>query len=135
MNHTQTRQTILVIDDMSDLLKMLRKQLEHWGYRALTASSGEEGLSLADTEQPDLILLDVLMPKMKGREVCARLKANPTTRDIPVIFLTALGMADHVKTGMELGADDYIIKPFKAADLKERIGVCLLRHRRGAAAS
>lgn len=124
------RLTILVIDDMAAILKMLKKRLEQWGYRALTAGSGEEGLELALTESPDLILLDVLMPKMKGREVCARLKANPSTRDIPVIFLSSLGLADHVTTGLGLGADDYIIKPFKAEDLHERITVCLLRHHR-----
>ncbi|MBI3322847.1 MAG: response regulator, partial [Candidatus Omnitrophica bacterium] len=73
--------------------------------------------------------LDILMPKMKGREVCARLKADPATAGIPVIFLTALGLPDHIKAGLDLGAEDYIVKPFKAADLKERINVCLLRHR------
>ncbi len=120
--------TVLVIDDMSAILKMLKKRLEHWGYRALTAGSGEEGLELALTEVPDLILLDVLMPRMKGREVCARLKANPSTRDIPVIFLSSLGLAEHVTTGLGLGADDYVIKPFKPDDLRERMRVCLLRH-------
>ncbi len=121
------RPTVLVIDDMAAILKMLKKRLEQWDYRALTAGSGEEGLELALTEAPDLILLDVLMPKMKGREVCARLKANPSTRDIPVIFLSSLGLTDHVMTGLGLGADDYVIKPFKPDDLRERIKVCLLR--------
>ena len=68
------------------------------------------------------------MPKMKGRDVCSRLKADPTTAKIPVIFLTALGLADHVKAGMDLGADDYIVKPFEPAELKERIAICLARH-------
>ncbi len=122
--------TILVIDDMDAMLKMLKKRLEQWGYRALTAGSGEAGLERALIELPDLILLDVLMPKMKGREVCARLKANPSTRDIPVIFLSSLGLTDHISTGLGLGAEDYIIKPFKAEDLHERIKVCLLRHHR-----
>ena len=122
-------QTILIVDDTPVILKMLKRQLEHWGYQALTADSGEAGLRLAEQERPDLILLDILMPKMKGREVCARLKANPKTRDIPVMFLTALGLTEHVKTGIELGADDYIVKPFKPADLKERIAVTLWRRR------
>ena len=69
------------------------------------------------------------MPKMKGRDVCARLKANPKTQHIPVIFLTALGLADHIRGGMSLGAEDYIIKPFDAVELKERITICLARHR------
>lgn len=124
------KQTILVVDDTAVILKMLKKQLEHWGYRALVADSGEEGLRLAQEAQPDLILLDVLMPKMKGREACAHLKTDPKTRGIPVIFLTALGLTDHVKAGIEAGADDYIVKPFKPADLKERISICLWRHGR-----
>ena len=131
MPETQ-RQTVLVIDDIAVLLKMMKKQLEHWGYRALTAESGEDGLALARTAQPDLILLDILMPKMKGREVCARLKADPTTQAIPVIFLSSLGLADYVKAGLDLGAEDYLIKPFKPTDLRERIRVCLLRHPRSA---
>ena len=126
MPETQ-RQTVLVIDDMAVLLKMMKKQLEHWGFRALVAGDGEEGLRLAQVERPDLIILDVLMPKMKGREVCARLKAEERTRRIPVIFLSALGLSDHVRAGLEMGADDYIVKPFRAPDLKERIQVCLLR--------
>jgi len=119
--------TILVIDDMPAILKMLKKRLEHWGFRAITAASGEEGLAVAESAQPDLILLDILMPKMKGREVCARLKVNPNTKHIPVIFLTSLGLADHVKAGLDLGAEDYVLKPFKPADLRERIRICLLR--------
>ena len=123
-------QTVLVIDDMSVILKMLKKQLEHWGYRALTASSGEEGLKLAEAEQPDLVILDVIMPKMKGWEVCARLKQSERTRHAPIMFLTSLGLADHVRSGLDVGADDYIIKPFKPEDLRERIMICLLRHPR-----
>lgn len=135
MNPKAGQQTILVVDDMPDIVKMLSKRLEHWGYRVVTASSGEEGLAVAEAEHPDVILLDVLMPKMKGREVCARLKSNPTTKDIPVIFLTALGLADHVKSGLELGADDYIIKPFQPAVLRERIQICLMRHGQGTKSS
>lgn len=128
MSGNQAPKTILVIDDTPDILKVLKRQLEHWGFRALVASSGEEGLAMAQAEHPDLILLDILMPRMKGREACTRLKANPATAGIPVIFLTALGLADHIKAGLDLGAEDYIIKPFKSADLKERIKICLLRH-------
>ncbi len=107
---------------------MVSKRLSHMGYRVLTAASGEEGLQLAQAEGPDLVLLDIMMPKMKGRDVCARLKANPATQHIPVIFLSALGLADHIKGGMDLGADDYLVKPFDPHTLKERIAVCLARH-------
>ena len=128
MSETERRKRILLIDDTPDILVVVSRRIESWGYEALTAESGEEGLRIAEETLPDLILLDIMMPKMKGRDVCARLKANPTTQHIPVIFLTALGLADHIKAGMDLGADDYIVKPFEPAELKERIAVVLARH-------
>ena len=128
MNAQAGPQTILVVDDTPDVLQVLNRRLQSWGYRVLTSDNGEEALQIAEDQMPHLILLDIMMPKMKGREVCARLKANPKTKHIPVIFLTALGLADHVKAGMDLGAEDYIVKPFEPAELKERITVCLARH-------
>jgi DNA-binding response OmpR family regulator len=122
------RRTILVIDDEPSLLKVIGVRLRQDGYEVLTTTNGEEGLRLAEDRQPDLVLLDVMMPGLKGREVCARLKADPKTAHIPVIFLTALGLADHVKAGMDLGAEDYIVKPFSGDLLKQRVRVCLLRH-------
>ena len=122
------RKRILIVDDNQDILHVISKRIEGWGYEALVAESGEEGLRMAEEQTPDLVLLDIMMPKMKGRDVCARLKTNPKTQHIPVIFLTALGMADHVKAGMDLGADDYIVKPFQPSELKERLVACLARH-------
>lgn len=119
---------ILIIDDTKDILMVVSRRLQSWGYEALTASSGEEGLRLAEERVPDLILLDIMMPKMKGREVCVRLKANPKTQHVPVIFLTALGLADHVKAGMDLGAADYLVKPFAPEELRKRVTVVLARH-------
>ena len=119
---------VLLVDDTPDILLVVSRRLQSWGYEPITAESGEEGLKAAQEQLPDLILLDIMMPKMKGRDVCARLKADPKTRHIPVIFLTALGLADHIQAGMELGADDYIVKPFEPAELKERITVVLARH-------
>ena len=119
---------VLVIDDTKDILIVVARRLQSWGYEPLTAESGEEGLRIAEEELPDLILLDIMLPKMKGRDVCARLKSDPRTAKIPVIFLTALGLADHIKAGMDLGAEDYIVKPFEPAELKERITVVLARH-------
>lgn len=127
MNSTQPP-TILLVDDDPNLRKIMSRQLEHWGYRVVTAASSAEGLTRAHTDAPALILLDIMMPKMRGREACAALKADPKTRDIPVIFLTALGLADHIRAGMELGAEDYVVKPFRPDDLRERIKVCLSRH-------
>ena len=127
MNSEQQRKRILVVDDTKDILLVVSRRLKSWGYEPLTTESGEEALRIAEEQLPDLILLDIMMPKMKGRDVCARLKANPKTSQIPVIFLTALGLADHIQAGMNMGADDYIVKPFEPAELKERITVCLAR--------
>ena len=125
---TNGTRTILLVDDEESVRKTVGRRLEIDGYRVLTADSGEEGLKIAQEQLPDLVLLDIMMPKMKGRDVCARLKADPKTAHIPVIFLTALGLTDHIKAGMDLGAEDYIVKPFEPAELKERIKVCLSRH-------
>ena len=118
---------ILMVDDSKDILQVVSQRLKSWGYDVVAANNGEEGLRLAGELMPDLILLDIMMPKMKGRDVCARLKADPKTKAIPVIFLTALGLADHVKAGLDLGAEDYIVKPFEPEELRDRIRVCLLR--------
>ncbi len=123
---------ILIVDDTEDILVVVSRRLKSWGYEPLTASSGEEGLEIAFENPPDLILLDVMMPRMKGREVCARLKADPKTKHIPVIFLTALGLADHVKAGMDLGAEDSIVKPFEPDELKKRITAVLARSAKSA---
>ena len=122
------KKRILVVDDTKDILLVVARRIQSWGYDVITAESGEEGLKIIDANPPDLILLDIMMPKMKGRDVCARLKADPKTAHIPVIFLTALGLADHVKSGMDVGAEDYIVKPFESTVLKERVAVCLARH-------
>lgn len=128
MSTESPRKRILIIDDTPDILQVVSRRLQSWGYEPLTATSGEEGLRAAKEQLPDLVLLDVMMPKMKGREVCAQLKADPKTQKIPVIFLTALGLADHIKGGMDLGAEDYLVKPFEPAELKERIEIVLARH-------
>jgi two-component system alkaline phosphatase synthesis response regulator PhoP len=128
MNAPAKKQRILIVDDTKDILAVVSRRLQSWGFEALTAESGEEGLRVAEEKVPHLILLDIMMPTMKGRDVCARLKANPKTQHIPVIFLTALGLADHIRAGMELGAEDYIVKPFEPAELKERITIVLARH-------
>ena len=119
---------ILVIEDETDLLFMITERLRSWGYEPLTADTGEEGLERARVQQPDAILLDVMLPQMKGRDVCARLKADPATRRIPVIFLSALELPDHIKGGLDAGAEDYLIKPFQPEELKEHLEVCLARH-------
>lgn len=121
------KKRILVVDDTRDILLVVSRRLESWGYEVKTAESGEDALRVVEEWPPDLMLLDIMMPKMKGRDVCAKIKGDPKTVHIAVIFLTALGLADHIKAGMDLGADDYIVKPFEPAELKERITICLAR--------
>lgn len=120
---------ILLVDDEADLRIVASKRLQYIGYQVVTADNGTEALRIARERSPDLILLDIMMPGMNGCDVCVKLKADPQTAHIPVIFLSALGMAQHVKQGLALGADDYIVKPFEAEALYERIAVCLERHR------
>ncbi|MBI4598509.1 MAG: response regulator [Candidatus Omnitrophica bacterium] len=127
MDDQPKKKRILIVDDTKDILTVVSRRLQSWGYEALTAETGEDGLRIAQECVPDLMLLDIMMPKMKGRDVCAKLRADPKTAKIPVIFLTALGLADHVKAGMDLGAADYIVKPFEPAELKERIAIVLAR--------
>ena len=122
------RKRVLLVDDAEDLVDVIRRRLESWGYEPLTAATGEDGLRMAQEQLPDLILLDTMLPKMKGREVCAQLKSDPKTKEIPIIFLSAMELADHIKGAMVLGAEDYIVKPFEPDELKKRIEVCLLRH-------
>jgi CheY-like chemotaxis protein len=125
MGRANDHPTILIVDDVPDLVKVLTRRLEHWGYRMLTAMSREDGLTLAEVEQPDRILLDILLPGLDGHQVCARLKANPTTTDIPAVFLTCLGSSDHVQRGVACGAEDDVVKPFESVNLRERIQRCL----------
>ena len=119
MNHMNTNKPaettkaiILVVDDDTGNLGALGRLL-HPYYDVLAAPSGERALQIAaGTPKPDLILLDVLMPRMNGYEVLARLRENPATRDIPVIFVTGLDSAEEEQKGLELGAVDYIAKPY-----------------------
>lgn len=130
MSAIPSRERVLIVEDNPDFSELVAGRLRGWGYEVSTAADGEEGLQAAEAQLPDLILLDILMPKMKGREVCARLKANPSTASIPVMFLTALGLPDHIEAGMSLGAEDYLVKPFRAETLRNRIKICLARHQR-----
>jgi len=103
--------SVLVIDDDESLVKTVRPLLISHGFSVLTAFSGEDGISVARTQKPDLILLDVILPGIKGREVCKKLKDDPQTKDIPVVFFTAKDSADDIQAEMEVGAEDHITKP------------------------
>ena len=102
---------ILVVDDEPDIVKLLKSSLEAEGYEVLTAADGEEGFRMAQTEKPDLIILDLLLPKLNGYEVCTKLKQNSNTSQIPVIFVTSLDEMDEELKGFEVGGVDYITKP------------------------
>ena len=113
--------TVLVIDDSPEILGIINELLKR-DYRLKAANGGEKGLRLAATEpKPDIILLDIMMPDLNGHEVCRRLKANPATRDIPVIFLTAMSNESDEETGFSLGAVDYIAKPISGPILRARV--------------
>lgn len=112
---------IVVIDDDSELTQSLMTHLKKRGYRATGAYSGREGLELVRTINPDLVILDIIMPEMDGYEVLKALKKEPATQDITVILLTAKGLDEDIQRGLDLGADDYITKPFPPALLNKRI--------------
>ena len=112
---------VLVVDDEKVLQSMLKSVLGANGIDVISAYTGEEGLLLATSQKPDLIFLDVIMPRMKGREVCERLKADPLTKDIPVIFLTVKNSVDDVKAELALGAIGHITKPIHSASLIEEV--------------
>jgi diguanylate cyclase (GGDEF)-like protein len=114
------KQTVLAIDDVPANLKLLGQILGS-EYRYLCATSGLAGLEIAHAQRPDIILLDVMMPEVDGYEICARLKANPATQQIPVIFITALKDETDETRGLEIGAIDYVTKPFCPAIIQMRV--------------
>lgn len=113
--------TVLIVDDEPDILSLLGLHLKLNGYSVLQANNGIKGLEAASHEKPDIIVLDVMMPEMDGFEVATKLKANPETTDIPIIFLTARTQTDDKIKGLMAGADDYMIKPFDFEELELRI--------------
>ncbi len=118
---------ILVVDDEEDILELVRYNLARDGYRVVCAASGEQALSRAKSEPFDLILLDLMLPGIDGLEVAKRLKSKPETRHIPIIMLTAKGEEADIVTGLELGADDYVTKPFSPRILVARVKAVLRR--------
>jgi len=112
---------ILVIDDETELLKAISIRLKASGYEVITAQDGQEGLEKAKSSNPDLIVLDILMPKMDGYEVCRLLKFDEKYKSIPVIMLTAKAQDIDKTMGKKVGVDDYITKPFETQDLVDKI--------------
>ena len=124
---------ILVVEDDEDILELVTYNLEKEGYRVVRAMTGEEALHCVEEEAPGLVLLDLMLPEIDGLEVCRRLKRDVETAAIPVVMLTAKGEESDIIAGLELGADDYITKPFSPRVLIARMRAVLRRNKRGMA--
>ena len=119
--------TILAVDDEVHILELISFNLKAAGYHDVTALTGEEALKRCEVEKPSLVLLDIMLPGIDGLEVCRRLKGDRTTSNIPIIMLTARGDEVDKILGLELGADDYITKPFSVRELAARVKSLLRR--------
>lgn len=119
--------TILIVEDEEDVLELVRYNLEKNGYATETAMDGRQALEKARTQSPDLILLDLMLPEIDGLEVCKQIKKDPKTAGIPVVMLTAKGTEADIVAGLEMGADDYITKPFSPRVLMARVKAVLRR--------
>ncbi len=125
------KKEILVVDDEEDILELVKFNLSREGYLVRCASSGEDALKAVKKQAPHLIILDLMLPEIDGLEAARRLKKDPATEDIPIIMLTARGEEVDVVTGLELGADDYVTKPFSPRVLTARVKAVLRRKTEG----
>jgi two-component system, OmpR family, alkaline phosphatase synthesis response regulator PhoP len=121
------KETVLVVDDERDILELVKYNLDKEGYQVTVVATGEDALLATRTKMPDIVVLDLMLPGVDGLEVCRRLKADPKTRAIPIVMLTAKGDEADVVTGLELGAADYVTKPFSPRVLTARIRAVLRR--------
>lgn len=118
---------IIVVDDDFAIQTLIKINLEMQSHKVLTANDGVEGYALIQQELPDLIILDVMMPNADGYTVCQRVRKNPATQHIPVLMLTALGVVEDKVKGFDVGADDYLVKPFELLELQVRVRALLRR--------
>lgn len=116
---------ILVVDDEKDILRIVAFSLQTWGYEAITADNGQEGLNKMSAEKPDLILLDASMPVMNGFQMLEQVRSNPDWKDIPVIMLTAHSDPETIENAVAYGIVEYVTKPFDPMELREKIGKVL----------
>jgi CheY-like chemotaxis protein len=120
---------VLIVDDNNQNVELLQAYLEGLPVEAIIARDGMEAMEKVASDSPDLILLDIMMPRMSGFEVCHKLKANPATRDIPIIMITALNEISDIERGVECGTDDFLTKPVNKLELLTRVKSLLrLRH-------
>ena len=128
-NETQTVPTVLVVDDNVQNLELIQAYLEELEVNTVAAYDGQEAMDCVRKKEPDLILLDVMMPKMSGFEVCKRLKKDPKTSDIPIIMVTALNELGDIERGIDSGTDDFLTKPVNKWELITRVKTMLkLKH-------
>ena len=120
MDWVRTKKAIIV-EDHPDLMEILSLQLETLGFSVISANNGMEGVEKAITEKPDLILMDIMMPGMDGREATRRIRSNPETKDIPILAATVLFKESDLRSCIEAGCNDYIVKPFSHQELREKI--------------
>ena len=123
------KKNIFVVEDEEDILDLIRHNLAKEGFAVSTATDGQEAVKAMLRRPPDLVLLDLMLPGLDGLEVCRRLKKEPKTAAIPVLMVTAKDDESDVVTGLELGADDYIVKPFRMKELVARVRTALRRQR------
>ena len=113
--------TILVVDDDPVILQLLQVNFEMEGFTVITAADGQEGVERTRADRPDVVVSDVMMPRMSGLELVAELKADPDTAKIPVLLLTAKAQQADISAGLDQGADDYVTKPFEPLELVDRV--------------
>lgn len=121
---------IVIAEDEPDIRELIAFTLRFAGYEVITGSNGEEGYQLTRTERPDLVMLDVRMPKLTGYEACKRIKSEPELADIPVIFLSAKGQEKEIEQGLAAGAEEYLLKPFAPDQLVERVKAVLAKYQK-----
>ena len=112
---------VLVVDDDPVIVRLLEVNFEMEGFEVVTAVDGQDGIDKAKAEQPDVVVSDVMMPKLNGLELAAALKGDDSTKHIPIVLLSAKAQVDDVRAGLEAGADDYVTKPFEPLDLIDRV--------------
>jgi DNA-binding response OmpR family regulator len=118
---------ILIAEDERDIRELVSFSLQFGGFTVVQAANGAEAVEYAQKEMPDLILMDVRMPKMTGYEACRQMKTMESVRDIPVVFLSAKGQESEIQTGLEVGAEEYILKPFAPDELVKQVQAVLDR--------
>jgi two-component system response regulator MprA len=134
-NNNQEKLKVLVIDDEENIIEFIRLGLRYEGFQVESASDGEQGVTAAQRINPDVVILDLMMPGIDGLEVCRRLRDNPITHDVPILMLTAKDEVKDRIIGLKTGADDYLTKPFDFDEMLERIRAILRRQTRARASA